>query len=1290
MGRLSLGNKSSPTGDIDQATPPPPYHDARQPPVIVTETTTTRTEVVTRTTETTTHFLSFPGWRKRSNVTYPSPQPSRHSGNVDEHGGHAMNSTISFREKALPPTPPEPPAPELLSPDMLDHALSNHDNIPHSARAFAHASLGSGPVHDMPQMSTSSSSVNEVNTVAFVSSTPSQKCMESTPGPRRSKSSQRVDRFPASTSPASEVPYETTQRHRVVSLGPASFLGLNGTEAKGKDKTMGPPKSLSRKSSFWNRKKPQNTDAQVRPATAHGDVSQRHPVVQVNLSDPPLDLCLSPLPSSRRQKLQARDPLSRSFSERPQSYYPTVSPEISTSPTTNHPKPTSRPSTADGPVSTAIGRLALSPTRTTAVSFSEASIGERLPLPRVRSQTNPPLLHRLSLNVFSSSTFLSASPMPSPSSPLLGAASDPLGFRDRSGPVVNLRPLGNEEPPDVYVRRLVDAISKIEVTSILASSAEPFYAKALKIFIGRFELSGDPLDIALRKLLLEIGLPKETQQIDRVMEAFAKRYIQCNPNLYVSEDHPYILAFSLIMLHTDAFNKSNKRKMTKPDYIKNTKLPGVAPEILEYLFDNIVFAPFIFIEDPLDFNGQRGLSTESNRRSAVFRDVPPVNSNHSSTGSTLAIKTNKIDPYYMIINNLLNPLRIDVESYIPLLDPFSYQGTAGKWDEEELLLAFANAHVIEVGAGTTRPTAFFGIAAGGSSSPVVPTNSGPSDIYHEDLSTLRVTRVGLMNRKDDLLEGGKKPLNRKWKTWCVVLTGSQLLFSRDPTWMNALLNRVETNNGQNIMPQSAVLRVDELLSVKNTIAVHDRSYTKHRFAFRLVLSDGRHLLLRASTEDDMNQWISRINYASAFKSAGVRMRLLGMSGKSMHLTGVAAATSHLHDLQNQIHSPPNDSARWDDNAPQELLEMLSGDESVSKRPHFQRKVTLRTNREGVELEAPGPLEAEKTVEFKDTFDQVKADLAAERWPRMVNHELALSLTIPLPTTHKGDLSPGSSSDALWQAPSNDHPRLPSRSQILEVKIAEIDDRLTTTESHLDTHMRFIRNVATLTPFQKPTRDRLVVAIQTRARLVMQLRLDIARMRCHRNVLRDDMVAENRIWKEVKDIALQAAKETLQSRQSPEIPQMTLSARETQRGTPSRPLNIQQRQSPESSICDSFHTAIDFGPDWPSSDDLGSSFLRASGTFDSPRPSTSGSFSSYRLPEAEHVSRVPGDVTEKGEEGELQQKYHTAQENPVEEAEAWNKTRCAHRVSLVKVPSKLELLPVGKRLTLSLSTTTEPD
>jgi Sec7-like guanine-nucleotide exchange factor len=40
-------------------------------------------------------------------------------------------------------------------------------------------------------------------------------------------------------------------------------------------------------------------------------------------------------------------------------------------------------------------------------------------------------------------------------------------------------------------------------------------------------------------------------------------------------DQAYVLGFSLMMLHTDAFNKHNKNKITKADYVKNTRLPGV-------------------------------------------------------------------------------------------------------------------------------------------------------------------------------------------------------------------------------------------------------------------------------------------------------------------------------------------------------------------------------------------------------------------------------------------------------------------------------------------------------------------------------------------------------------------------------------------------------------------------------------------------------------------------------------------------------------------------------------------
>lgn len=66
-------------------------------------------------------------------------------------------------------------------------------------------------------------------------------------------------------------------------------------------------------------------------------------------------------------------------------------------------------------------------------------------------------------------------------------------------------------------------------------SGDTIYTQALKAYIGRFDFTHNALDIALRKLLMDVGLPKETQQIDRVVEAFAQRYCECNRNIFTSD-----------------------------------------------------------------------------------------------------------------------------------------------------------------------------------------------------------------------------------------------------------------------------------------------------------------------------------------------------------------------------------------------------------------------------------------------------------------------------------------------------------------------------------------------------------------------------------------------------------------------------------------------------------------------------------------------------------------------------------------------------------------------------------
>lgn len=137
-----------------------------------------------------------------------------------------------------------------------------------------------------------------------------------------------------------------------------------------------------------------------------------------------------------------------------------------------------------------------------------------------------------------------------------------------------------------------------------------------------------PLDIALRRFLLDMILPKEAQQIDRVLDAFAKRYNACHPGLFrdpgvsvilnpcsktllivshtVTLDHAYILAFSLIMLHTDVYNRNNRHKMTRADYVRNTRLDGVSPAVLEVRSKCVMAAALRY----LNIRAPPGLSRE--------------------------------------------------------------------------------------------------------------------------------------------------------------------------------------------------------------------------------------------------------------------------------------------------------------------------------------------------------------------------------------------------------------------------------------------------------------------------------------------------------------------------------------------------------------------------------------------------------------------------------------------------------------------------------------------------------
>jgi len=119
---------------------------------------------------------------------------------------------------------------------------------------------------------------------------------------------------------------------------------------------------------------------------------------------------------------------------------------------------------------------------------------------------------------------------------------------------------------------------------------DAFNAQVLVAFMELFDFTGVEFDVALRRMLQRFILPAEAQQIDRVMEKFAQQYYKQNPNngVFTSSEPVYILAFSTIMLNTDAHNPNVKRKMTKSEFIAQHAGGNIPTPFIEDLYDRIV------------------------------------------------------------------------------------------------------------------------------------------------------------------------------------------------------------------------------------------------------------------------------------------------------------------------------------------------------------------------------------------------------------------------------------------------------------------------------------------------------------------------------------------------------------------------------------------------------------------------------------------------------------------------------------------------------------------------------
>jgi Sec7-like guanine-nucleotide exchange factor len=148
-----------------------------------------------------------------------------------------------------------------------------------------------------------------------------------------------------------------------------------------------------------------------------------------------------------------------------------------------------------------------------------------------------------------------------------------------------------EDPIDVanFLRTTTD-LSKTAIGDYIGEGGS-FFLKVMHEFVDSLDFTSMEFVQALRNFLQTFRLPGEAQKIDRLMEKFADRYCESNPNIFAKADTAYTLAFSVIMLNTDQHSPEIKHKMDKPAFIKNNKgINGdedLPQEFMEAIFDEI-------------------------------------------------------------------------------------------------------------------------------------------------------------------------------------------------------------------------------------------------------------------------------------------------------------------------------------------------------------------------------------------------------------------------------------------------------------------------------------------------------------------------------------------------------------------------------------------------------------------------------------------------------------------------------------------------------------------------------
>ncbi|XP_072120708.1 PH and SEC7 domain-containing protein 2 [Mobula birostris] len=128
----------------------------------------------------------------------------------------------------------------------------------------------------------------------------------------------------------------------------------------------------------------------------------------------------------------------------------------------------------------------------------------------------------------------------------------------------------NADPAKRLAKRLynLEGFKRCDVARHLGKNND-FSRLVAEEYLSFFDFTDLTLDKALRCFLKAFPLMGETQERERVLIPFSKRYCQCNPDYINSEDGVHTLTCALMLLNTDLHGHNIGKKMSCQQFISN-------------------------------------------------------------------------------------------------------------------------------------------------------------------------------------------------------------------------------------------------------------------------------------------------------------------------------------------------------------------------------------------------------------------------------------------------------------------------------------------------------------------------------------------------------------------------------------------------------------------------------------------------------------------------------------------------------------------------------------------------